>query len=269
MDAKWVSCHLARPGLLELRCWLQALVGLHGKVVHGQRHDVVCQVGGDDVLLRDRGDVGGAGQAHDHLQLVLQHVDHADDAVLAVGRQGVEHGTAGATGLSTQRASLEDVAASAHAAVDEDGESLLGGACLLQCLHHLRQHLDACTAGVQLTAAMVGQHAASQASVVRLHCVFGALHALEQHLHLGDALQPRHVLPVEARVNVAADGSGGSLGSIHAAIVLLVTLHVRALLSELVAHVLTGNLVRQPQQAQQGLNPPQNNISSLRIGNRA
>ena len=209
-----------------------------GEVVDWQGHDVVGQVGGDHVLLRDAGDVGGAGQAHDHLQLVLEHVDHAHDAVLAVGGQGVEHRPAHAHGLGAQGHGLEDVAAAAHAAVDEDSEVLLGGALRPDSLHDLRQHLDARTAGVQLAATVVGEHAAGQATLVGHHGVLRALDALQQHLHLGDALEPRHVLPVEAGVDVAADGAGGALGAVHSALVLVVALHVGALLGELVAHVL-------------------------------
>ena len=45
------------PADLKLGCWLQALVGLHGEVVHGEWHDVVSQIGGDHVLLSDGWDV--------------------------------------------------------------------------------------------------------------------------------------------------------------------------------------------------------------------
>ena len=199
---------------------------------------MVGQVGGDDVLLGDAGDVGRAGQAHDHLKLILEHVDHAHDAVLAVGGKGVEHRTAHTHGLRTQGNSLEDVTATADATIDEDREVLLGGALGLDSLHDLRQDLDARAAGVQLAATVVGEHAAGETRLEGHHGILRALHTLQQHLHLGDALEPRHVLPVEARVNIAADGSGGALRAVHCTFVLIVTLHVGALLGELVAHVL-------------------------------
>ena len=229
---------IAWPPRLEPGGGLQALVGLVREVVDGQGHDVVGEVGGDHVLLRDAGDVRGAGQAHDHLQLVLEHVDHADDAVLAVGGQGVQHRSAHAHGLGAEGHRLEDVAAAAHAAIDEDGEVLLGGTLCPDGLHDLREDLDARATGVQLASTVVGQHAASKTGLVGHHRILRALDALQQHLHLGDALEPRHILPVEARVDVAADGAGGTLGAVHSTFILVVALHVGALLGELVAHVL-------------------------------
>lgn len=44
----------------------------------------------------------------------------------------------------------------------------------------------------------------------------------------------KELLPVEAGVDVAADGSGSALGSIHGTIFLIIPLHIGALLSELV-----------------------------------
>mmetsp|Transcript_39042 Transcript_39042/g.79836 ORF Transcript_39042/g.79836 Transcript_39042/m.79836 type:complete len:543 (+) Transcript_39042:106-1734(+) len=228
----------ASPADLKLGCWLQALVGLHGEVVHGEWHDVVSQVGGDHVLLSDGWDVWCASQAHDHLQLVLQHVDHAHDAVLAVRGQGVQDRTAHTAGLRTQSNCLEDVATTTDTSINENGKVLLGSACLLQGFHDLRQHLNARTAGVELTSTVVGQDAASQTSLEGLNGILSTLHTLQEHLHGGNLLEPWHVLPVEARVNVAADGTSGSLGTVHCAFILIITLHIGALLSELVAHVL-------------------------------
>mmetsp|Transcript_109298 Transcript_109298/g.152872 ORF Transcript_109298/g.152872 Transcript_109298/m.152872 type:complete len:340 (-) Transcript_109298:640-1659(-) len=231
------GCATGAP-CLEPGGGLQALVGLVRKVVDGQRHDVVGQVGGDHVLLRDAGDVRSAGQAHDHLQLILEHVDHADDAVLAVGGKGVQHGPAHTHSLCSQSNRLEDIATAAHATIDEDGEVLLGGTLCLDGFHDLRQDLDARAAGVQLTTTVVGEHATGKASLVSHDRVLGALHTLQEHLHLGDALEPRHILPIEAGVNVAADGSGGALGTINGSFILVVALHIGTLLGELVAHVL-------------------------------
>eukprot|EP00445_Apocalathium_hangoei_P033414 CAMPEP_0203957256 /NCGR_PEP_ID=MMETSP0359-20131031/89188_2 /ASSEMBLY_ACC=CAM_ASM_000338 /TAXON_ID=268821 /ORGANISM="Scrippsiella Hangoei, Strain SHTV-5" /LENGTH=164 /DNA_ID=CAMNT_0050891077 /DNA_START=105 /DNA_END=597 /DNA_ORIENTATION=- len=111
----------------DFTCGPRALrhVGAKGEVVAGQRHDVVCQVPGDDVLFGDVRHARCAAQAHDHLQLVLQHAHHADDALLAVGRQGVEHRPADADACGAERDRLEDIRAAADAAIDEHREVLL------------------------------------------------------------------------------------------------------------------------------------------------
>mmetsp|Transcript_96320 Transcript_96320/g.297038 ORF Transcript_96320/g.297038 Transcript_96320/m.297038 type:complete len:308 (+) Transcript_96320:132-1055(+) len=222
----------------EPGCRQQGHVRLVGEVVLRQRHDVVAEVAREDVLLRDARDARSAAQAHDHLQLVLQHVHHAHDAAVAVGSQGVEHGAADATALRTERDGLENVGAPADTAIDEDGKVLLCGTRLLQRIHDLRQDLDSRPAGVELAATVVGEHAAGKAGLVGHDGVLPALDALQQHLHLGDGLEPGHVLPAEARVDVAADGAGRTLGAVNLAGVLVVALHVGALLRELVAHVL-------------------------------
>mmetsp|Transcript_113916 Transcript_113916/g.157785 ORF Transcript_113916/g.157785 Transcript_113916/m.157785 type:complete len:204 (-) Transcript_113916:310-921(-) len=190
------------------------------------------------MVLRDAGDLRSAAEAHDHCELVLQHVHHAHNALVAIGRKGVEHRPAHAAGLGAQCHCLEDVGAAAEATVNEDGELPRLAASLLQGLHDLRQHLDAWAARVQLAATVVREHAAAEARLVGLNRILAALDTLQEHLHLGDTLQPRHVLPAEARVNVAADGARGTLRAIHLAPILVVTLHVGALLRELVAHVL-------------------------------
>mmetsp|Transcript_40565 Transcript_40565/g.113601 ORF Transcript_40565/g.113601 Transcript_40565/m.113601 type:complete len:230 (+) Transcript_40565:195-884(+) len=199
---------------------------------------MVGQVPGDDVVGCDARDVRGAAEAHHHLQLVLQHVNHADDALLTVGGERIKHRAADAAGRGAQGHRLENVGAPADAAVDEDGEVLRLVVYVLQCLHHLWQHLDARPAGVQLPAAVVGEHQPVDARLVCLHGVLPALHALQEDLHLGDGLEPGHVRPVEARVDVATDRARGALRAVHLALVLVVPLHVGALLGELVAHVL-------------------------------
>mmetsp|Transcript_27249 Transcript_27249/g.77344 ORF Transcript_27249/g.77344 Transcript_27249/m.77344 type:complete len:541 (-) Transcript_27249:51-1673(-) len=211
--------------------------GLH-QVVARKRHDVVRQVLRDHMLLRDAGDAGRAAEAHHHLQLVLQHVHHAHDALLAVGRQGVQHRPPDADAGGAQGHGLEDVRASPDAAVHEDGEVLALRAGLAQRLHDLGQDLDTRAASVQLPAAVVREHTARQAGLVGHDSVLSALHALQQDLHLRDALEPRHILPRQAGVDVAADGTGRALGAVDLALVLLVGLDVGALLRELVAHVL-------------------------------
>mmetsp|Transcript_74380 Transcript_74380/g.196035 ORF Transcript_74380/g.196035 Transcript_74380/m.196035 type:complete len:602 (-) Transcript_74380:13-1818(-) len=216
----------------------QRHVGAKGEVVAGQRHDMVRQVPGDDVMFGDVRHARRAAQAHDHLQLVLQHAHHADDALLAVGRQGVEHRPANADARCAERDRLEDIRAAADAAIDEHREVLLLGPDRLQGIHHLRQHLDARTASVQLTAAVVRQHATCEAGLVGSNGILAALHALQENLHVGDALDPRHVIPAEARVDVAADGAGCTLGAVNLALILSVGLHIRALLREFAAHVL-------------------------------
>mmetsp|Transcript_75995 Transcript_75995/g.171843 ORF Transcript_75995/g.171843 Transcript_75995/m.171843 type:complete len:371 (-) Transcript_75995:716-1828(-) len=226
------------PGGSEPGRGEQRHVGLAHEVVGGQGHDVVAEILGDDVLRRDAGDVWGAAQPHDHQQLVLEHVHHAHDALLAVGGEGVEHRPAGAAARGAQRHGLEEVGAAPDAAIDEDDKVLLRRARLLQRLHDLGQHLDARPAGVQLPAAVVREHAARQASLVGGHGVLAALHALQQDLHLGDALQPRHIVPAEAGVDVAADGARRSLRAVHLAALVVIVLHVGALLRELVPHVL-------------------------------
>eukprot|EP00411_Alexandrium_monilatum_P023593 CAMPEP_0175222420 /NCGR_PEP_ID=MMETSP0093-20121207/20815_1 /TAXON_ID=311494 /ORGANISM="Alexandrium monilatum, Strain CCMP3105" /LENGTH=198 /DNA_ID=CAMNT_0016516007 /DNA_START=47 /DNA_END=640 /DNA_ORIENTATION=+ len=181
-------------------------VGLVRQVVLRQRHDVVAEVRRDDMLRRDARNVWGAAKPHDHLQLVLQHVHHAHDATVAVGRQGIKYRTANAASLRAQGHRLEDISTAADPTVDEDGKVLLGGARLLQRLRDLRQDLNARSAGVELPAAVVGQHTAREAGLVGHDGILPALNSLQQHLHLGDALEPRHVLPAEAWVDVAADG---------------------------------------------------------------
>ena len=98
-------------GISELGGGLQALVGALDKEVCGERHDVVGQIGDDHVLLGNAWDVGCAGEAHHHLELILQHVHHADDAVHAIGSQGVEDRAAHTHCLCPQSHGLEDVAA--------------------------------------------------------------------------------------------------------------------------------------------------------------
>mmetsp|Transcript_5803 Transcript_5803/g.18609 ORF Transcript_5803/g.18609 Transcript_5803/m.18609 type:complete len:300 (-) Transcript_5803:877-1776(-) len=216
----------------------QRHVGLLDQAVLRQRHDVVAKVLGDDVLRRDVRDARGAAQAHDHLQLVLQHVHHAHDALVAVGRQGVEHRPPHAATLRAQGHGLEDVGAAADATVNKDGKVLLRRTSPLQRLHDLRQDLDARPASVELPAAVVRENATGEAGPVGHDGVFPTLDALQQHLHLGDVLEPRHVLPAKARVNVAADGAGGALRAVDLASILVVALHIGPLLRELVAHVL-------------------------------
>mmetsp|Transcript_30059 Transcript_30059/g.75696 ORF Transcript_30059/g.75696 Transcript_30059/m.75696 type:complete len:363 (-) Transcript_30059:271-1359(-) len=213
-------------------------VGAVDEVVCRQRHDMVREVLGDDVLLRDAGHVGRAAQPHHHHQLILQHVHHAHDALVPVRGQRVEHRPAHADAGGAERHGLEDVRATADAAIHEYGKSLPCGARLAQGLHNFWQHLDARAAGVELPAAVVGEHAASEPGLVGHHCVLSALHALQEHLHLGDAFQPRHIVPAKARVDVTADRPRGTLRAVHLTGVLVVTLHVRALLRELVPHVL-------------------------------
>mmetsp|Transcript_30062 Transcript_30062/g.75705 ORF Transcript_30062/g.75705 Transcript_30062/m.75705 type:complete len:289 (-) Transcript_30062:322-1188(-) len=190
------------------------------------------------MILCDAGHIGRAAQPHHHHQLILKHVNHAHDALVPVRGQGVEHRPTHADASSTQRNRLEDVCTTADAAIHEYGKSLPCGARLAQGLHNFWQHLDARAAGVELPAAVVGEHAASEPGLVGHHCVLGALHALQEHLHLGDAFQPRHIVPAKARVDVTADRPRGTLRAVHLTGVLVVTLHVRALLRELVPHVL-------------------------------
>eukprot|EP00446_Apocalathium_sp_SHHI-4_P032996 CAMPEP_0177229084 /NCGR_PEP_ID=MMETSP0367-20130122/41503_1 /TAXON_ID=447022 ORGANISM="Scrippsiella hangoei-like, Strain SHHI-4" /NCGR_SAMPLE_ID=MMETSP0367 /ASSEMBLY_ACC=CAM_ASM_000362 /LENGTH=119 /DNA_ID=CAMNT_0018679445 /DNA_START=648 /DNA_END=1004 /DNA_ORIENTATION=+ len=108
--AKWAI--RSHPGGGE-----QRHVGAHREVVRGQRHDVVGQVPRDDVLMGDAGDGGSAAQAHDHGELVLQHVDHANDALLAIRGQRVEHRPADANARGTEGDGFEDVATTTDAAI--------------------------------------------------------------------------------------------------------------------------------------------------------
>mmetsp|Transcript_28885 Transcript_28885/g.51663 ORF Transcript_28885/g.51663 Transcript_28885/m.51663 type:complete len:254 (+) Transcript_28885:472-1233(+) len=85
---------------------------------------------------------------------------------------------------------------------------------------------------------MVGEDAALQASLVRQDGILTTLHALQQHLHLGDALEPRHVVPAKAGVDVGADGTCGALRTVNSTFFLIAVLHIGALLSELAAHIL-------------------------------
>mmetsp|Transcript_108982 Transcript_108982/g.273079 ORF Transcript_108982/g.273079 Transcript_108982/m.273079 type:complete len:306 (-) Transcript_108982:621-1538(-) len=190
------------------------------------------------MLRGNAGDIRCAAQPHHHHQLVLQHMHHAYDALVTIGGQGVEHWPPNTHAGCTQRHGFEDVRTTADAAIHEYGKSLPCGARLAQGLHNFWQHLDARAASVELPAAVVGEHAASEPGLVGHHCVLGALHALQEHLHLGDALQPGHIVPAEAGVDVAADRPCGTLRAVHLTGVLVVTLHVRALLRELVPHVL-------------------------------
>mmetsp|Transcript_21372 Transcript_21372/g.43953 ORF Transcript_21372/g.43953 Transcript_21372/m.43953 type:complete len:307 (+) Transcript_21372:374-1294(+) len=225
---------ILKPGGREKRH-----VGLAHQAVLRQRHNVVREVPGDNVLVRDAFDVRSAAQSHDHEELILEHVHHADDAPLAVRCKGVEHRATDADAGSAQCDRLEDVGTAADASVNEDREVLLAlHTSLTQGLHHLRQDLDAGTASVELATAMIGEHAAGQSSLVGHHSVLGALHALQEDLHLGDALEPRHIVPAEAWVDVAANGARGPLGAVHFAFFLIVSLNVGALLCELVTHVL-------------------------------
>mmetsp|Transcript_23091 Transcript_23091/g.49180 ORF Transcript_23091/g.49180 Transcript_23091/m.49180 type:complete len:238 (-) Transcript_23091:1000-1713(-) len=213
---------ILKPGGREKR-----YVGLAHQAVLRQRHNVVREVPGDNVLVRDAFDVRGAAQPHDHEKLILEHVDHADDALLAIGSEGVEHWAADADAGGTKGNRLEDVATAADASVDEDSEVLLAlDTRLPQGLHNLWQHLDAGAASVELAATMVGENATIQASLVGHHGILGALHTLQEDLHLGDAPEPGHILPAEGRVDVAADGACGTLGAVHVAFVLIISLHI-------------------------------------------
>mmetsp|Transcript_23092 Transcript_23092/g.49184 ORF Transcript_23092/g.49184 Transcript_23092/m.49184 type:complete len:238 (-) Transcript_23092:993-1706(-) len=213
---------ILKPGGREKRH-----VGLAHQAVLRQRHDVVPKVPGDNVFVRDAFDVRSAAQSHDHEELILEHVHHADDAPLAVRCKGVEHRATDADAGSAQCDRLEDVGTAADASVDEDSEVLLAlDTRLPQGLHNLWQHLDAGAASVELAATMVGENATIQASLVGHHGILGALHTLQEDLHLGDAPEPGHILPAEGRVDVAADGACGTLGAVHVAFILIISLHV-------------------------------------------
>mmetsp|Transcript_68148 Transcript_68148/g.112097 ORF Transcript_68148/g.112097 Transcript_68148/m.112097 type:complete len:219 (+) Transcript_68148:238-894(+) len=190
------------------------------------------------MLLRDAWDVGCAGQTHHHLKFILQHVHHSHDAVHAIGGKGVQDWAANAHSLCSQCNGFEDVSTAANTTINEHSEGLLGGTSLLQGFHDFWQNLDAGAASVQLSSTVVRQDAARQARLESHHGILRALHAFQQDLHLGNALQPRHVLPVESRIDVAADGTCSALRTINCSFIFIVALHIRALLSELVAHVL-------------------------------
>mmetsp|Transcript_62803 Transcript_62803/g.111570 ORF Transcript_62803/g.111570 Transcript_62803/m.111570 type:complete len:219 (-) Transcript_62803:851-1507(-) len=190
------------------------------------------------MVFGDASSVWSACQAHDHLELILKHVHHADNAVLPVGGQGIEDWTTNSAGLRSQGHCLENVSTTSNSSINEDCEVLLLASCFLQCRHHLRQYFDAWAASVQLAAAVVGQHTAFQSSLVSCHGILTALHSLEQNRHLCDALEPRDVIPAKSWIDVAADCPGGPLGSVDLTFILITVLNIRALLRELVSHVL-------------------------------
>mmetsp|Transcript_94809 Transcript_94809/g.220072 ORF Transcript_94809/g.220072 Transcript_94809/m.220072 type:complete len:533 (+) Transcript_94809:95-1693(+) len=234
----WGALAPARPQASEPGGGQQRHVRLVHEIVLWQRHDMVAQVVRDHMLRRDAGHVRRPAQPHDHLQLVLEHVHHPHNPAVSVGGQRVQHGSSHAAACSAQCNGLEDVSAPADATVHKDLELALLSTCFAQRLHDLGEHFDPRPARVELPPTVIGKHAAVQARLVRHDCVLGALHALEEDLHLCDALDPGHVLPAKAWIDVAADGTRRALRAVHLTCLLIVALHVRALLRELVAHVL-------------------------------
>lgn len=172
-------------------------------------------------------------ETHVHLHLVLEELHGPLDAFLSIGAHGVQKGPSDAHALGTQTQGLDDVCCTTDAAVDEDFNLVLEAAGA-QDGHGLGENLDAGSRSVELTAAVVGQDDAVNADLDCAEHVFHALHALEDDGHLGDAPEPRDVLPAERGVDEAGDGARGSLRCVC----FLARLDIAPLVGELGAHVL-------------------------------
>ena len=98
--------------------------------------------GWGDFLHRPR-----AAADHRQPQLVVDDVEDALDALLAEGGEAPDLGTADADGGRAEREGLEDVRATPHAAVHEDGDAAAHG------LAHFRDRLDGAAAGLSGAAA--------------------------------------------------------------------------------------------------------------------
>ena len=150
------------------------------------------------------------------------------DALVPVRRKRVDKRPSDAHRGRAERDRLEHVVGAAHAAVDEELEALIreGQPTLApELAHDLDEHLEAGARELKLAPAVVREHDAGEARVVREQRVLPALHALEDERHcagaaagsdrwlgrgkgvkgerltLRNALEPGDVLPVEAWVD--------------------------------------------------------------------
>ena len=112
------------------------------------------------------------------------------DALVPVRRERVDERPADAHCSRAERDRLEHVVGAAHAAVDEELEALVreGQPALApELAHDLDEHLEAGARELELAPAVVREHDAGEARVVREQRVLPALHALEDERHCAGA----------------------------------------------------------------------------------
>mmetsp|Transcript_7033 Transcript_7033/g.22615 ORF Transcript_7033/g.22615 Transcript_7033/m.22615 type:complete len:250 (-) Transcript_7033:712-1461(-) len=190
------------------------------------------------MILCDGVDVGSPHQAHAHLKLVLEDLEHLTHAFRAERSERVNGGAPNAHCSCPKCKRFEDICTTPDAAVYKHLEVLLGVARFLaQRRHHFGENLDTRPCSVKLPAAVIGQNHSGAAIPQRQHGVLCALHAFENDRQRRDALEEFQVGPVEARVDERRDGPGHTLVTVDSAVLLVVALHIRALRGKFVAHV--------------------------------
>jgi len=87
--------------------------------------------------------VGSSTAAHDHEQLIQQHVGRPNNSSLSIGCQRIEDWTSNTNSGSPKSHCFEDVCAMAGTTVNENRKRLVGGTGVVQVLHDLlRQDLN-------------------------------------------------------------------------------------------------------------------------------
>ncbi len=123
-----------------------------------------------------------------------EDVDRARDAHLPAGGEAVGVGAADEDGPGAEAERLDDVAAAADAAVDEDFGAVADR------VEHLRQHAQRRGDAVQLPAAMVGDDDAVGSGVERLARVVRGVDALDEHRPVPGVADPAEVGPRHHRL---------------------------------------------------------------------
>src|SRR5579883_3067306 len=160
--------------------------------------------GRPDVLGCHLADAGEPAQPHGRDELVLDDLEHSDDAFRASRRERPALQTPQSDHVRAERDGLEDVAAALDAAVEHDAGSALDG------LNDLRQRVHAAHAVVDLPAAVVRDPDHVHAMLDGQGGVLGRLHALEQERAAPDLLDRVQRLPGHLAL-VAARGIGAAL----------------------------------------------------------
>src|SRR5262249_35225344 len=133
-----------------------------------------------DVVTCDLVDVQRAHLPHDRDELIVQDLEDAVHAGLAKRGQPPHEGPTNADGTGPEAKCLQDVGATAHAAIDEHRDAAV------HRVHHLNQHADRRLSALFRAAAMVGDLDAVNAVAHRLLGVFACHDALQHELALDD-----------------------------------------------------------------------------------